>query len=169
MWFYTGSYFRRLYISGFLDAGLARGMRAASRLEHARDAAVSRTGGTVLATSRGTCLSLPFPSWRSARHRSWWAPRSLDSMMTEHRMMLHCIKTALLLEPAAWWGWLLPTFCCRACSWDSFFICSFLKLAVSAMFSELDFVRTWAISSLALSKTSKYGNENTSSITASRS
>lgn len=42
------------------------------------------------------------------------------------------------------------TFCCRACSRESFFICSFLKLAVSAVPSELALARTWAISSLAL-------------------
>lgn len=38
----------------------------------------------------------------------------------------------------------------RACSRDSFFICSFLRLAVSAVLSELALERTWAISSLAL-------------------
>lgn len=51
------------------------------------------------------------------------------------------------------------TFWCRACSRESFFICSFLRLAVSAMLSELAFVRTWAISSLALRETWKGRNQ----------
>lgn len=50
------------------------------------------------------------------------------------------------------------TLCCRACSRDSFFICSFLRLAVSAVLSELALERTWAISSLALQNTSNVWN-----------
>lgn len=51
------------------------------------------------------------------------------------------------------------TLCCRACSRDSFFICSFLRLAVSAVLSELALERTWAISSLALQNTSNVWNQ----------
>lgn len=42
------------------------------------------------------------------------------------------------------------TFCCRALSRDSTFICSLRSPACSAALSALAFVRTWAISSLAL-------------------
>lgn len=42
------------------------------------------------------------------------------------------------------------TFCCRALSRDSTLICSLRSPACSAALSALAFVRTWAISSLAL-------------------
>lgn len=96
-------------------------------------------------------LSLFSPFWRSARRRSWWAPRSLGSEGGTRGEASILGKSELVgTGPRKDGKEASGTFCCRACSRESFFICSFLKLAVSAVPSELAFARTCAISSLAL-------------------
>lgn len=107
-------------------------------------------------------LSLFFPSWRSAHRRSLWALQSLDSVercteggrVTKQRAD-HMQKTGCRVHGCSQRG--VATLWSRASSRDSFFICSFLRLAVSAVLSELALERTWAISSLALRHTSKRG------------
>lgn len=71
---------------------------------------------------------------------------------TEGRRKIGCSVVIVSFSPEG------HTLCSRACSRDSFFICSFLRLAVRAVFSELALERTWAISSLALQNTSKVWN-----------
>lgn len=98
-------------------------------------------------------FSLLSPALQSVRHRSWWAPPSLDSAK----------RFGKIIKPEEQQYWGPKAFCCasrelsltfwyRALSRDSTFICSFLRLAWRATPSELALARTWAISSLALTK-----------------
>lgn len=99
----------------------------------------------ILAISSSQILVSSSISWFYYNTRKGQHVIHLDILRysIDRENMLHCASLqAKRLELACRKMRKSLTFCCSACSRDSFFICSFLKPAVSAVFSELAFVRT---------------------------
>ena len=91
------------------------------------------------------------PQKPEPQNNSFWAKNLTDTSSTNR--MLRAGKCKSRAKPARLTGrrqGRSVTFCWRALSRDSTFICSLRSPACSAALSALAFVRTWAISSLAL-------------------